>query len=243
MIFVKANDYDDLSRKAADLLYDQILFKPDSVLGLATGSTPVGAYQYLVQRYRRGELDFSQTRSVNLDEYCGLPEDDPNSYHTFMRQNLFDLVNFCPKNCWLPNGMAADKGAECKNYDRLIRSFGGIDLQVLGIGQNGHIGFNEPADCFTMGTHEVFLDQQTIRDNARFFSSPQMVPISALTTGIRSILQAKKILLLAGEEKTEILKKALFGPVTPRVPASILQLHPHLVVITTGTVTGNVRGN
>lgn len=224
MKIIYAPDYETLSRKAAQLIGAQVLYKPDSLLGLATGSSPVGAYRYLARWYASGDLDFAQARSVNLDEYCGLDAFHEQSYHCFMKQNLFNAVNF--RASWLPDGCAKDLPGECERYEAVIAEHGPIDLQLLGIGHNGHIGFNEPSEQFVPQTHLVQLSQETIRANARFFANAGQAPKQAITMGIASILQAKKILLLAGEGKGEILRQALTGPVTPWIPASVLQLLP-----------------
>ena len=234
MKIIHVPDYETLSRKTAQLIAAQVLCKPDSLLGLATGSSPVGAYRYLAQWHISGDLDFSRACSVNLDEYCGLGADHVQSYHFFMRQNLFDAVNF--RASWLPDGCAGSLPDECRRYEAIIAERGPIDLQLLGIGHNGHIGFNEPAEQFVPQTHLVQLSQGTIQANARFFDSVDQVPKQAITMGIASILQAKKILLLAGVGKGEILRQALTGPVTPWIPASVLQLHPDVTVITTSSV-------
>ena len=234
MKIIYAPDYETLSRKAAQLIGAQVLYKPDSLLGLATGSSPVGAYRYLARWYASGDLDFAQARSVNLDEYCGLDAFHEQSYHYFMKQNLFNAVNF--RASWLPDGCAKDLPGECERYEAVIAEHGPIDLQLLGIGHNGHIGFNEPSEQFVPQTHLVQLSQETIRANARFFANAGQVPKQAITMGIASILQAKKILLLAGEGKGEILRQALTGPVTPWIPASVLQLHPDVTVVTTSDV-------
>lgn len=227
-----AKNYDDLSRKAANIIAAQVILKPDAVLGLATGSTPVGTYRNLVAGCEKGEIDFSRIHSVNLDEYKGLSGEHDQSYRYFMNHNLFDHVNIAKANTNVPNGLAEDTDAECRRYNMLIEELGGIDLQLLGIGGNGHIGFNEPCDVFEKGTHVVTLTQETRQSNARFFSSLEEVPTHALTMGIGNIMSAKKILLLAsGEAKAKALYDACFGPVTPAVPASILQLHNDVVVI------------
>lgn len=232
MKIFQAADYPGMSRKAANIISAQVILYPKSVLGLATGSTPLGIYRQLIDWYQKGDIDFSETTTVNLDEYCGLPVDNPQSYHCYMNENFFKHVNVKPENIHLPNGLAEDIDRECVAYDRLIADLGGVDLQLLGIGKTGHIGFNEPDESFDKMTHRVFLKQQTIDDNSRFFKSRDEVPRSAVTMGIKSIMQAKKILLVAnGEKKSEILEKALFGPVTPSVPASILQLHPNVTVV------------
>lgn len=229
---IRARDYAHMSRRAADILFAAITLKPHGVLGLATGSTPVGMYEQLVERHKQGDLDFASVRSVNLDEYVGLDETSDQSYRWFMNHHLFDHVNIKKENTSVPSGKAKDIEAECRSYDRLIEEMGGIDLQVLGIGNNGHIGFNEPGETFEKGTHIVHLAQRTIEANARFFASANDVPKSAITMGVQPIMQAKAVLLLAsGEGKREILEAALFGPITPRVPASILQLHANLIVV------------
>ena len=232
MKIVETNSYEELSRIAADLVGAQVILKPDCVLGLATGSTPIGLYDNLIARCKDGTLDFSAVRSVNLDEYCGLDGSNDQSYRYFMDTHLFNHVNIDKENTHVPSGLAADLAAEGEQYDAMIRELGGIDIQVLGIGLDGHIGFNEPDDHFTGPTHEVELDPSTIEANARFFASIDDVPRSAITMGMASIMQARKILLLAsGANKKEIMDKALFGPITPQVPASLLQIHPDVTVI------------
>ena len=231
MRIIKGTTYEDMSRKAADVLAAQVLLKPNSVLGLATGSTPIGLYKSLIERYNNGELDFSAVRTVNLDEYRGLPADNDQSYNYFMHHNLFDHINIKPENTHLTNGLETDTEKECTRYDAVIAAQGGVDVQLLGIGHNGHIGFNEPADHFPTGTHLVDLQQSTIEANKRFFASIDDVPRQAYTMGIRTIMSAKCILLVAsGKDKAEIVKKSFFGPVTPQVPASILQLHPNVIL-------------
>ena len=225
-------DYASLSRQAGNLLAAQVLQKPDSVLGLATGGTPVGAYARLTALHRQGDLDFSRVTTVNLDEYLGLAPAHPQSYSFFMHQHLFDLVNLRPDCCHLPQGHCADPAAECRRYEQLIDHLGGIDLQLLGIGGNGHIGFNEPDAQFSAATHPVTLTEQTRQANRRFFASLDEVPRQALTMGVGTIFRARHILLLAnGEAKAQALYDALWGPITPRVPASILQLHPAVTVV------------
>lgn len=232
MRMIKAKDYADLSRKAANILAAQVYLKPNCVLGLATGSTPIGTYKCLVEDYNNGNLDFSQVKSANLDEYCGLDETNDQSYRYFMNDNLFNHVNIDKANTNVPNGKAEDLEAECARYDALIEELGGVDIQLLGIGHNGHIGFNEPCDEFVKGTHLVDLGERTILANARFFASIDEVPRQAVTMGIKTIMSAKKVLLIAnGQDKKEIVEKAFYGPVTPNVPASILQLHPDVTVI------------
>ena len=202
------------------------------MLRLATGSTPVGTYRQLVEWYKKGDLDFSEVHTVNLDEYKGLPADNDQSYYYFMHENLFDKVNIKAENTNLPNGMEADAEKECRRYEELIRSLGGVDLQLLGLGHNGHIGFNEPSQAFDKETHCVDLQERTIEANKRFFASAADVPRQAYTMGIGTIMRAKKILVVvSGEDKAETVAKAFFGPVTPEVPASILRLHPDVTVV------------
>lgn len=232
MRIYREKDYQAVSRRAANIISAQIIKKPDSVLGLATGTSPIGTYNQLVEWYKKGDLDFSEIRTVNLDEYCGLDSSNPNSYHYFMNQHLFSQVNISPTNTHLPNGAALSLEEECKSYDKLISSLGGVDLQLLGLGHNGHIGFNEPSDAFPTGTHQVMLTTNTIQANARLFSDISEVPRVAITMGIRNILLARQILLVvSGADKAEALYKTLYGPVTPQVPASILQMHPHVTIV------------
>ena len=232
MKIYRAENYDAMSRHAANILSAQVILKPDSVLGLATGSTPVGMYRQLVNWYEKGDIDFSQVHTVNLDEYLGLAPDHDQSYRYFMQQNLFDHINVRPENTNVPNGLASDPEAECRRYNEVIAGLGGIDLQVLGMGHNGHIGFNEPEEAFELETHVVDLTENTIQANARFFASKDEVPRRAITMGIKSIMQARHILVVvSGEDKAEIVRRAFAGPVTPLVPASILQMHPHLSLV------------
>lgn len=232
MKFIRAQNYKDLSRKAANIISAQVILKPDAVLGLATGSTPVGTYQQLIEWYNKGDLDFSGVRTINLDEYVGLKPEQKESYRYFMNTQLFEHVNITKENTHVPNGTAPDLNAECRRYEELIRSVGGIDLQLLGIGHNGHIGFNEPGQAFEKMTHVVELGEKTLQANARFFLSETEMPHQAITMGIKPIMQARKLLLIAnGKEKEEILNRALYGEVTPEIPASILQFHPDLTVI------------
>ncbi len=232
MKFITVDTYEKMSRDAANILSAQVIMKPDCVLGLATGSSPLGTYQQLIEWYQKGDVDFSQVTSINLDEYVGLSGDHEQSYRYFMDNNFFKHINIDRANTFVPSGVAADLEEECRRYDAHIRAVGGIDLQLLGIGLDGHIGFNEPADCFERNTHVVELDPSTIKANARFFAHEDEVPRSAVTMGMVSIMQAKKVLLIAnGSAKAEILQKAFYGPITPRIPASILQLHPDITVI------------
>ena len=232
MRILQAKDYKEMSEMAADIIGAQVLLKPDAVLGLATGSTPIGTYEELVKRYEAGRLDFSKIKTVNLDEYRGLTKDNAQSYYYFMHSHLFDNINIDKTNTNVPDGMEPDSTKACKEYEAIIKNSAGIDLQVLGLGHNGHIGFNEPSDSFSIGTHCVDLTASTIEANKRFFNSIEEVPKQAYTMGIASILSAKKILLLvSGEDKAAILAKAIKGKVTPEVPASILQLHQDVVVV------------
>ena len=232
MRIYKAKDYEERSRKAAGIVSAQIIMKPDCVLGLATGSTPVGLYKQLIEWYRNGDLDFSGVRTVNLDEYKGISRENDQSYYYFMHQNLFDHVNIPAGNTHLPDGMEPDSEKECRRYEELIQSMGSVDLQLLGIGHNGHIGFNEPADAFDKLVHCVNLTQSTIEANKRFFASAEEVPRQAYTMGIQTIMRSKKILIIAnGEGKADIVRDAFFGPITPMVPASVLQLHNDVTLV------------
>lgn len=232
MQFITVPTYDKLSRQAANIISAQIIMKPQSVIGLATGSSPLGVYRQLADRYTKGDIDLSGITTINLDEYAGLPENDPQSYHYFMQTNFFDHVNIKRENTFVPNGCAEDIDRECAEYDERIKRLGGIDLQLLGIGVDGHIGFNEPSSVFEKNTHVVNLHESTIKANARFFESEAHVPRQAVTMGMISIMQAKKIVLIAnGKHKKDILHRAFYGPITPEIPASILQLHPDLTVI------------
>ena len=225
-------NYEQMSRKAASIIAAEVIAKPDCVLGLATGSTPIGMYKELIKGYEAGDLDFSQVKSVNLDEYVGLAPTHDQSYRYFMQNNLFNHVNIDDANTNVPQGLADDPEAECARYNQVMRDLGGIDIQVLGMGHNGHIGFNEPDDHFPLETHVVDLQESTINANARFFASADDVPKQAMTMGIGNIMNAKKILVVvSGEDKAEIVKKAFTGPVTPFVPASILQLHPDVILV------------
>ncbi len=232
MRIYKTSDYQEMSRKAANIISAQIILKPDSVLGLATGSTPIGIYRQLIEWHNKGDLDFHEIKTVNLDEYKGLSPENIQSYHYFMMHNLFKHININIENTFLPDGLKQDSEAECNRFDQVIEQLGGIDLQLLGLGHNGHIGFNEPGEAFEKGTHCVELTKSTIEANSRLFAPGELVPSHAYTMGIQTIMLAKKILLVvSGEDKAEILLKALTGPVTPAVPASILQLHSELVVV------------
>lgn len=232
MKFVTVNDYEKMSRSAANIISAQVIIKPDSVLGLATGSSPLGTYNQLIKWYQKGDVDFSNVTSVNLDEYVGLDGTDSQSYRYFMDNNFFNHINIKKENTFVPNGCAVDLAEEGRRYDKHIEDLGGIDLQLLGIGLDGHIGFNEPDDYFVKSTHVVDLHESTIKANSRFFEKESDVPKQAITMGMISIMQSKKILLIAsGAAKKDILNKAFFGPITPKIPASILQLHPDITVI------------
>lgn len=227
-----AADYYHVSRVAAHIISAQVIMKPDCVLGLATGSTPIGTYEQLIRWYEKGDLDFSQVHSINLDEYRGLSPENDQSYRYFMNRHLFDSINIDKKNTFVPNGMEEDREKACREYDEIIRSHGGIDMQILGLGHNGHIGFNEPGSAFGKETHCVKLTESTISANARFFASIDDVPKEAYTMGIKSIMQAKKIVVIvSGESKNEIVKRAFTGPITPEVPASVLQLHNDVILV------------
>ncbi|HBG00625.1 MAG TPA: glucosamine-6-phosphate deaminase [Firmicutes bacterium] len=221
-------NFESMSDQVAKMVTEQMARVPGSVLGLATGSTPLGVYRTLAEQ----GTDFSQVTTFNLDEYVGLAADHPQSYRHYMEENLFSKVNIQPKNTHVPNGVAPDMQEECLRYEQLIAAAGGIDLQLLGIGSNGHIGFNEPGTAFGSQTQVVDLTESTIRDNARFFASPEEVPSQALSMGIKSIMQAKAIVLMAsGSTKAEAVYAAVRGPVTPEVPASVLQLHPFVTFV------------
>ena len=232
MRIICAKDYKEMSEMAADIIGAQVLLKPDAVLGLATGSTPIGTYEELVRRYEAGRLDFSKIKTVNLDEYRGLTRDNDQSYYYFMHSHLFDHININKNNTKVPDGMEPDVLKAGQDYENIIKNYGGIDLQLLGLGNNGHIGFNEPGDEFIDKTHVVDLTESTIEANKRFFASIDDVPKQAYTMGIGSIMRAKRVLMVVnGKGKAEIVKEAFFGPITPKVPASILQLHNDFILI------------
>ena len=232
MKFITVDSYEKLSRRAANIISAQVIIKPDSVLGLATGSSPLGTYKQLIEWYNKGDIDFSGVTSVNLDEYVGLDGNNDQSYRYFMNKNFFEHINIDLGNTFVPNGCAVDLAGEGRRYDEHISELGGIDLQLLGIGLDGHIGFNEPDKYFVKSTHVVDLHESTIKANSRFFANIDDVPKKAITMGMVSIMQAKKILLIAsGKAKRDILEKAFYGPITPEIPASILQLHPDITVI------------
>ncbi len=229
---LKAENPEAVGKLAADQIENLILSKPACVLGLATGSSPLPLYRELIQREKAGRIDFSRVRSANLDEYKGLSPNHPQSYRYFMQHNLFDHISIKPENTIVPSGLVEDVDAMCAEYERLIEEWGGVDLQLLGLGHDGHIGFNEPDDHFPAMTHEVKLLEITRQANKRFFDSIDEVPTAAYTMGIGTVMAAKKVLMVVtGKDKADILKKSFFGPVTPEVPASILQFHPDVTVI------------
>lgn len=228
----KLKDYKKLSEKSAQIIASQMILKENSVLGLATGSTPEGLYGELIKLYEAGIIDFSDITTFNLDEYYGLHRHNAQSYYHYMREKLLDHINIKKEGINIPNGLAKDVDKHCREYEEKIAKLGGIDFQILGIGRNGHIGFNEPSDEFKPLTHLVHLSDETIEDNARFFDSKEEVPNTAISMGIKTIMNAKKILLIAsGEGKAQAIYDSLKGPITPRVPASILQLHNDLTVV------------
>ena len=232
MKIYQEKDYDALSRRAANLISAEVIRKPDCVLGLATGSTPVGTYRQLAAWNQKGDFSFKDVRTVNLDEYLGLPPTHDQSYRYFMQENLFDKIDIPFEHTHVPDGMAADPEQECRRYDELVRSLGYADLQLLGLGRNGHIGFNEPGDCFRKETHVVELTQNTIEANARFFENEAAVPKKAITMGIGCIMAAHRVLLVAsGANKAEAVYRTVCGPITPQCPASILQLHNDVVIV------------
>ena len=230
---IKVKTPEEMGKAAADEFEAVIHAKPACVIGLATGSTPLPLYRELIAREQAGLIDFSRVRSANLDEYKGLAPDHPQSYRRFMQENLFDHISIKPENTIVPDGLAADIPAMCEAYERKIEDWGGVDIQLLGIGHDGHIGFNEPGEAFELETHCVDLTQETIEANKRFFDgNVDLVPKQAYTMGIKTIMQARKVLMVVnGTGKAEIVKKAFFGPVTPEVPASILQMHPDFILV------------
>ncbi len=232
MRIVIANDYEDMSARAARIVAGQIYLKPNSVLGLATGSTPLSMYKELIRVHNEVGLDFSEIITFNLDEYLGLSKEDEQSYNYYMYHHFFKHINIKKESIHIPNGIMQNVEQECKEYEQNIQRMGGIDLQVLGIGNNGHIGFNEPDIKFEATTHKVKLDDETIQANARFFATIEEVPRFAISMGIKTIMHAKKVLLLvSGTNKAEVIYHALYGGITPELPASILQLHQDVTVI------------
>jgi glucosamine-6-phosphate deaminase len=232
MKIIRCKDYDDMSRKTANIISAEVILDPDCNLGLATGSTPIGAYHQLIEWYEKGDVDFSQVRTYNLDEYRGLTHEDPQSYHYFMHDNFFDHINIDPTNVHVPDGANLDADAACASYDEMVEAAGYCDLQLLGIGRNGHIGFNEPDAAFSKGTHCVDLTPSTIEANSRLFDDPDDVPRQAYTMGVQTIMRARMIVIAAsGPDKQQAVYDMIYGPVTPQVPASILQLHTNCVVV------------
>ncbi len=229
---IKAKDPTEAGKLAADLFEAMVQTKPACVLGLATGSTPLPLYRELIQREKDGKIDFSKVRSANLDEYKGLAPDHPQSYRYFMQSNLFDHISIQPENTIVPDGLATDVQAMCQAYEEQIEKWGGVDLQLLGIGHDGHIGFNEPTDHFPAMTHEHALEEMTRQANKRFFDSIDEVPAAAFTMGVGTVMAARKIVMIAtGADKRDIIRRSFWGPVTPEVPASILQFHPDVTLI------------
>ncbi|MUV39046.1 Glucosamine-6-phosphate deaminase [Lentibacillus sp. JNUCC-1] len=232
MELIRVKDYEEMSAKACELVKELMNTVQSPVLGLATGSTPEGLYEKLIHTYENGAISFSNTKTFNLDEYVGLTKEDPNSYHYYMTEKLFKHVDLKEGNAHLPDGAAEDKSQACEDYERLIKSAGAIDLQLLGLGMNGHIGFNEPGTDFKSRTHIVTLDESTRQANARFFNSMDEVPTEAITMGIQSIMEARRVVLLvSGEKKAEALASLVNGEVTETFPASILQQHSDAVII------------
>lgn len=224
--------YEDMSRRAADLIAAQLIVDPASTLGLATGSTPIGLYADLVEDFQADRISFEQVTTFNLDEYRGLSPEHDQSYRYFMQKNLFDHVDIDPEATSVPDGANPDAQAACESYEQAISEAGGIDLQLLGLGHNGHIGFNEPCDHFPVRTHEVALTESTRRANARFFAGEDEVPTAAYTMGVGTVMAARRVLMIVtGGDKADILRRAFCGPVTPWVPASILQFHPDVTLI------------
>jgi len=225
------NNYEEISKLAADYLINTVKAKNDAILGLPTGSTPIGMYQEVINRYK-DNISFQNVRTFNLDEYVGLDKSNINSYRYFMDENLFSHIDIKEENIHIPNGVATDIEKECINYENLLKTTGQMDIMYLGIGHNGHIGFNEPDEFFEPYTHIVKLTEDTIESNKRFFDNIESVPQTAITMGIKTIMSAKKIILLAsGESKAEAISKTVKGKITPRVPASILQLHNDVTLI------------
>jgi len=232
MELIVVKNYEEMSKKAASIISSQVIIEPNSVLGLATGDTPLGMYKELIKKYKENEVDFSKVKTFNLDEYYGLERDNIQSYYFYMINNFFEFINIYSNNINIPNGTSNDIEEDCLNYERKIKEAGGIDIQVLGIGVNGHIGFNEPNVNFEAQTHLVNLNENTIKSNARFFNSIDEVPKKAISMGIKTILQSKKIILLAsGESKAEAVYNTVKGKISPEIPSSILQLHQNVTII------------
>lgn len=221
-----------MSKTVSKIVAKHIFYKPNTVLGLATGETPLGMYKELINLYKSDLVDFSDVTTFNLDEYLGLEKGDPQSYYYYMHKNLFDYINIPSSNINIPTGITSNLNKEAINYELKIRKLGGVDLQILGIGRNGHIGFNEPDIKFEALTHVVNLDDQTIKDNSRFFDSLDKVPKKAISMGIKTIMRASKIVLMAsGVEKADTIYQAIYGNITPTLPASVLQLHPNVTYV------------
>ena len=232
MRIIETKTYEDMSKQAANIIASVVTLKPDCMLGLATGSSPIGTYDELVKKYEAGDLDFSEVTTVNLDEYKGLPKENEQSYYYFMHEYLFDKVNINPEKTYLPDGTNLNSEEEAARYEALVQSLGTVDLQLLGLGRNGHIGFNEPGDHFEDGTHCVDLKESTIEANKRFFESADDVPKQAYSMGIGTIMRSKKILLVvSGEEKAQALKDTICGPISPKVPGTILRLHSDVTIV------------
>ncbi|EPY2301244.1 glucosamine-6-phosphate deaminase [Clostridium sporogenes] len=232
MRIIVVENYEEMSKKAAVMIASQIILKPNSVLGLATGDTPLGMYKELIEMYHKKQIDFSEAKSFNLDEYYGLEKNNSQSYHHYMMESFFSHINIDKEKINIPDGKAENIEEECKSYDKKISDAGDIDIQVLGIGVNGHIGFNEPSVEFKAGTHLVNLDEKTIKSNSRFFNSIEDVPTKAISMGIKTILSSKKIVLLAnGKGKADAIAKTVKGKICPEVPASVLQFHKDVTII------------
>lgn len=232
MKVIVVKDYAEMSKVAADVIAEGIRSNPKIVLGLATGGTPVGLYQELIKMNKEGSLDFSEVTTVNLDEYVGLPADHHQSYRYFMNDKLLNHINIDKKNTFVPNGLATDANEEGRNYDMKIDELGGIDIQLLGIGNNGHIAFNEPDEYLVAGTHMTSLTESTIEANSRFFDSAKEVPTTAITMGLGQIMKSKKILFIAsGEEKAEVVKGVVSGKITTSNPATMIQMHRDVTLV------------
>lgn len=232
MKIIRTRDYDDMSRKTANIISAQVILKPESKLGLATGTTPIGAYQQLIKWYEKGDVTFADVSTYNLDEYRGLTKKDPQSYRYFMNHQFFDHIDIKPENTHIPEGANLDADVACAEYDKLVKDAGYMDLQLLGLGHNGHIGFNEPGESFSKGCQCVDLTASTIEANARLFDSPDQVPRQAYTMGVQTIMHARMILVaVSGEDKAHAVHDMIKGPVTPHCTASILQLHTNCVVV------------
>lgn len=232
MKLIVVKNYEEMSKKAATIMASQIVLKPNSILGLATGETPLAMYRELITKYKQNEVDFSQVKTFNLDEYYGIERSNNQSYYYYMMNNFFKYINIKSDNINIPNGTSKDIQKDCLNYENKIKNAGGIDIQVLGIGVNGHIGFNEPNASFEAQTHLVDLDEKTIESNSRFFDSIDEVPVKAISMGIKTIMESKKIILLAcGVSKADAVYKTIKGKISPEVPSSILQLHQDVTII------------